>query len=351
MNYSRHYIQFNDLVFDEAEMVSGDPSSVGFKSQSEAYTFTHGAYSPQKLETVLASAGAVSLSLTFRMKKLPCEARPFYRRFAVSELTKSGKLWAVQDNTIIWAYAHINAFSEQVNVKRDTLEIDIDFELPEGVWHKAHKQKTFLVPFDKCEFMECYGYHEVETCVNCCKCEKPIGTCVCCDCDNITKDMALCYHTGDLQSFYECESKYKVVYSCETGERFFFKDYYSTDHIGQKICGEFGVVSGVLYSDTELLADLSIRLHGQFKDPYIEINGNGNVIKGTFDGTLIIDPDGTLSTFDCAKCEILPVDSWVVPSGMDYGWKVKPGNNSVVIETGECDGSVCAYFDVDALTI
>lgn len=48
MIYKRHYIQYNDLVFDEVDMVDEDDYSVSFKTFDSEYGFTHGSYAPYK---------------------------------------------------------------------------------------------------------------------------------------------------------------------------------------------------------------------------------------------------------------------------------------------------------------
>lgn len=357
MIYKRHYIQFNELVFDEVDMVEEEASSVSFKNYESAYGFTHGSFAPLKFRSGLVSSGSVSLTIKLSMLKIDCAFRPYYRRFAVRELTKAGKLWAVQDNTLIWAHAYITDFSESTDVSGDTLEIDVGFSLPEGVWHKADKQRTFLVPYDPCDFLDCENYKDVNPCRtgDCCNCFKPKKTyCECCDCDDLTKDMALCYMQDRLQDVYSCDGGgFKVIYDCAAGERY-FGDFLSDDRLGQRICTDCdGMIAGLLYSDTDIpTKGVKVTLHGQVKNPYIEINGNGNVIMGEYDGTLTVYPDGHVgfSVDECCE-EVLPASAWAIPDGMDYGWEVQQGNNRVIIETGMCCGTVCAYIEVDALAI
>lgn len=352
MRYERQYIQYNDLVFDDYDMIEDDSQSVSFKQFTSEYGFAHGAYSPHKRRGGLAKAATVSMTLKFHTKKLPCEDRPFYLQHIKTQLDTQGKLWAIENNTMIWAYAELESYNMQKTGRNNYVEIDVDFYLPEGVWHKADKQRTFLTPFDLCDFMDCYDYHEINPC-ECCQCEDDgPGACNCCDC--LEKDMALCYHTDELQDFYSrCGSGYRVIYDCEAGDRF-FGDFYG-QHPGQRLCSECegGIIAGILYSDTDIPTDrVRITLHGQFKNPRIEINGNANVIKATSDDVLIINPDGSVyKGSDSCNCEsILPVSAWQIPQGNTYGWTINPGNNRVVIEVGECCGTACAYIEVDSLT-
>ena len=356
MIYKRHYIQYNDLVFDDLDMISEDGIGVSFKVSESEYGFGHGSYVPHKRGYMFVQAGNASFTLTLKMKKLPCEERPFYERFAKAELMKPGKLWAVQDNTIVWAYAYLNGIRESQNSKKDELELDVDMALPEGVWHKADKQKTFLVPYDVCEFMNCYDFHDVQPCMatSCCTCEQPGSEkfCDCCDdCNKVTKDMALCYNLNEIQNFYaRCGSGYRIVYDCAAADRLFNP---MNEPIGQKICAlNSPIIAGLLYSDTDIPTNgVRITIHGQMHNPYVEINGNGNYFMGDYDGYLIIEPDGSVyfTKDKCGECGPLDVSTWVVPLGADFGWEVHQGNNKVIVDTGVCCPA-CAYFEVDSLT-
>ena len=365
MIYRRHYLQYNDFVFDEFDMIAEDDSSASFKTFSQEYGFTHGAYSPYKRKGGLLRPSSVSMTITLRMNKLPCEYRPFYREFAVSQLTTQGRLWAVQNNTLVWAYAHITNLRESANARKGTVEFDVDFDLPEGVWHKADKMRTFLVPHDICSFMECYDYKEVRPCwgtttKDCCHCGDTTSkeSCHCCECDSVEKDMALCYREesagcceNGLQFFYDCTNPYKIVYNCVAGEKF-FGGFYGADHLGEKICAECGHVAGTFYSNTEIPTNkVKITIHGKVTNPVIEINDNANIIRGEYDGVLEINPDGSVYfSKDCMDCDPIDVENWVVPQGSEYGWTVNPGNNRFIM-TGTCCGTVCVYIEPDNLAL
>lgn len=359
MNYKRHLIQYNDLVFDEIDMIAEDDSSASFKTFSQEYGFAHGSYSPYKVKGGLLRSSSVSATITLRMKKMPCEYRPFYREFAIGQLTTQGKLWAVQNDTLVWAYAHVDNIRESQRARNDTVELDVDWTLPEGAWHKADKMKTFLVPYDKCDFMDCYDFKDIQPCFtgDCCHCGNKEAKYCNCDCNDLTKDMALCYQMergcckDGLQMFYACDGAgYRIVYNCAAADKF-FGDFLG-EHMGQKFCANCGPIAGILYSATELpTKGVKVTLHGKVTNPYIEINGNGNTIKGEYDGILEINHDGSVYfTNGCGSCDPLPVGNWVVPQGMDYGWTVEQGNNRFIVE-GTCCGTVCAYVEIDELTI
>lgn len=359
MIYSRHYIQFNDLVFGEYELTSEGDSDVSFKNTSTEYGGNrHGSYMPMK-SGLFTKSGRVALTLTLDMRRLLCSLRPYYRRFVLSQINHPGKLWAVQDNTLIWAYAVLSGFSSPTRQRKNELEISLDFELPEGVWHKADKQRTFVLPYDICDFMDCYRFKDVDPCRNikdCCDCteihDAQEDNCCECDCDSVEEEYALCYF-NDYQGLYKCYRNYRIVYDCDAGERFFSDGFIGDRYIGQKLAGDCGLIIGKLYVDTDIdTRDVSIRLHGAMTNPYIEINGNGNWIEGDFDGVLIINSDGSVYSgkLDCDACTPLDVDAWKVPEDMDYGWTIHPGYNLIRIQTNGCCGPNTAYFDIGSLT-
>lgn len=331
----RYITQFNDYVFQRAVE---DESPTAFMDDLIKYTYKHGAYSPGKF---LAENGRLSITVKTYLDELPCEARPFYDDFIKGQLKTPGKLWAVQNQTLLWTTAKLT------NIVPVDNENEIEFALLEGIWHKADYQKTFLKPWDSCMFMDCYDFKDIHPCEpigdNCCVCGEvhEIG-CNCCDCQGLTKEMALCYSLDQIKKFDPCEPKFQAVYSCDGAEKHF-------THKGQKICGDCGMIAGNLYSNTVLdTMDVTIEFSGEVTNPYIEINGNGNQIKGSFKD-LTIYPDGTL-TQGCMDCEI-EVGDWVVPGGNEYGWTIHQGNNKVVIDTGNCCAPVCAYISVDAITM
>lgn len=356
MIYTRKYIQFNDLVFDEFDMIREvDNSSTTFKVNSTEYSYSRGSYVAFKSGYLNPQETEISMTIRLNMNKLPCEMREFYSSFVIEQLNQPGKLWAIKNNTLVWAYAYVSSYSEIQDSPKDTLELDVDFVLYEGVWHKANRYKTFLTPFDICTFMDCLGYKEIpckpleEDCCVTCK-TKPIAEtgCLCC-CPDITKEMALCYSKEQLQDMYKygCSTnKYKIVYDCVLGEKLFGDTF-------DKVCSKTscdGVIAGMFYSDTDIPTEgITIRLEGKMKNPYVEINGNGNYIEGEFDGTLVIHPNGDVYYGnDCCLQLIEP--SWRVPSNMSYGWKVKPRNNRLIVHMGTCC-AVCVYFEIDALTL
>ena len=366
MEYKRRYLQFNDLVFNGVDMLANSPHTIDFKGDTEEYSFGHGSYDPWKRDYMFAREQNVSLSLTFNMKELPCEYRDFYKQFAIGQLTKPGKLWAVVNNTVVWAYGRATSISESDDAKKNQYRIEVDLILPEGIWHKADKLKTFLVPFDICTFMECLGFKNINPCEydnlgsdgDCCaSCmakrsdEAAYTEDCCCCCEEVTKDMALCYY--DTQELYaECEALYQIVYSCRKGNEFFADKY-----LGEKVCTTDtcnNIISGRFYSETEIpTTGYEIVIDGAVHDAQISINGNKNVIKGDYD-RLFIKSNGDVYSETKDKCckQLLDPSVWVIPTtGDEFGWTIRQGNNSLIVDRGSCCGRACAYIQMDNITI
>lgn len=360
MIYKRRYLQYNEFVIDSYDMLAESPHNAEFKSESQEYGFGHGSYAPLKRNYMFVREQEVSLSITLDMRKLPCEFRQFYQQFAVRELTKPGKLWAIVNGGIVWAYAQPTAYSENDDVKPDRYRIELDLLLPEGIWHKADKLKTFLIPYDVCTFMDCLGYKENNPCeymYDCCdgcidKNMKPDDEDCCCCCEELVKEMALCFHK-DLQMLYnECMPSYRFVYDCRKANEFFGDKF-----LGEKICTKDscdGIIAGRFYSETEIpTTSYEIVIDGAVHNPQISINGNKNIIKGDYDRLFISSNGDVYSETKNACCKkLLDPSVWVVPTTDDeYGWTIHQGENRLVIDRGSCCGRACAYIQMDNLTI
>ena len=358
MYYEKRYLQFNNLVFDGYDMISDYDESVSYKGSSTAYSYGHGAYRPLKAEYGFIEERSVNMTITLKTKKVPCEYREFYVRFAEQELQRHGRLWAIKNNEIIWAYAVVNNIRPVNHMKKDVVIWDIEFVIPEGVWHKADKLKTFVLPYDVCTFMECKGYRTINPCEGGACCENCLEKkfwqsweerCFCCCVEEICPDMALCYHLNDLQEFYTCDTPYQLVYDCEKAS--VFND---GKPFGHRLCTPdacTNVIAGRFYSETDIPTnEIEITIVGQMKNPSININGNVNIIKGEYEN-LTIGADGSVyENTECCDAELLNPSVWEVPSGMDYGWTVYPQENGIEINMNDCCGAKCVYIDVDNIT-
>ena len=362
MIYSRLYIQFNDLVFDGKDMLTDWDDDSAFKGGSIERSYGHGSYRPFKKNYLFASEKNVTVPLTMHMRKLPCEYRQYYVRFVDEQLVKPGKLWSIKNGELQWAYAAVEDISVAPENTEEKLVYDVSFILPEGIWHKADKQKTFLLPWDICTFMDCMGYKTYQPCTgsgingDCCEIciEKAIEEtedCSCCCVDEITKDMALCYHLKELTSMYGCERMWQIKYDCERAYRF-------NEYVGQRLCTEDvcddSVIAGRFYSETEIPTEgVEIRIEGTMTNPWVTINGNTNIIKGEYDGTLIVKENGDVyyQKDKCCEPELLDPSVWIIPKGNVYGWTVYPQNNRIVVHLNACCSGdrACVTINHDAL--
>lgn len=361
MIYKRRYIQFNNLVFDGYDMIREASASASTKIYDQEYTYRHGNYVAFKKPYMLFEPSEISITIKLAMKKLPCNMREYYRSFAIGELTKPGKLWAVQNGELVWAYAYLTNFDEDENSLKDTIEIVVDFVAYEGVWHKADKQKTFLKPYDVCDFLDCEDFQTIDPCAtfkykedtNCCvhcglpKKEDVHNGCECCECYELDPSWALCMF-DDFEDFYKCNTGYQIEYNCRKGEEFFGDEY-----LGTKICQNdpcSNIIAGQLYSDTDIPTDdITIILSKGGTNPRITINDTTNVITGSYEGALIVKPNGdVVHKTDCCE-EVLDPSAWEIPPGQEYGWEIHRGMNRVIIDN--CCGGMCAYFQVGSLTI
>ena len=370
MFYEKRYLQFNDLVFDGYDMISDYDEPLQYKGSSQTYSYGHGSYRPLKSDYLYVSERQVNMTITLKLKKIPCEYRKFYIQFAEQELGKPGKLWAIKNNEILWANAVVSNIRPVNNGRQDIVVFDIEFIIPGGVWHKADKAKTFVLPYDVCSLMDCKGFEEYDPCAtaeggsDCCDSCQTNRTyremrdrCGCCCEDDLKPEMALCYHTNELQQFYGCDTPYQLVYSCEAAEKF------SKERaLGQRLCVEDActdsVIAGRFYSDTDIpTEDVTITIIGDMKNPWVEINGNTNIIEGEYSGELRIEPSGDIYYLPCGDecCEptLLDPSVWTIPKGNDYGWTVYPQLNSVVIHLNACCsqcGLACVYIDASSIT-
>ena len=352
MIYERLYLQFNDLVFDGFDMISDYDEEITFKGSSTEYSYGHGAYRPFKRKYLFVSETSVSLTITLKLKKVPCDQREFYVRFVKEELAKPGKLWAIENGTLIYAIAAVENISPNFSRSKDKLEYNVSFVIPGGLWYKADKRKTFLVPYDVCYLMDCKGYRKINEC-DCCGCEADEVDCSCC-CDSITEDMALCHHEDELQAYYSCFTPYRVVYDCDLAQKFSANKYLGQRLCVKDVCGD-SVIAGRIYSETEIpTEDVTVIISGKMKNPWIDINGNTNIIEGEYDGDLIIKPNGDVyyKQGECCQGDLLDPTVWSVPAGNEYKWTINPGYNSVVVHLNECCvGATCVYVQAEAIAL
>lgn len=363
MFYEKRYLQFNNLVFDGFDMISDYDEPIQYKGSSTAYSYGHGSYRPLKSNYLYVSERQVNMTIALKLKKVPCEYRQFYARFAEQELSRPGRLWAIKNNEIIWAWAVTNNARPIQTSRQDYLEWDMEFVIPGGVWHKADLFKTFVLPYDVCTLMDCKGFKkydpcEVETssgdCCEDCLSKNALATaksyedsCYCCCVDELCNDMALCYHKHELQDFYSCDTPYQFVYDCEKA-----KFYAENEYLGDKICTKgtcSHLIVGRFYSNTDIPTEnVSMYIKGNMLNPIITINGNTNVIKGEYEGLHIKSDGSVYSVTECCE-DLLNPSVWEIPHGQDFGWTIYPQENKIMVNMNTCCTG-CVYISHDAIT-
>ena len=357
MNLNRRYIQFNDLVIDSFDMLDSADRSGGFKTQTQGYSGEHGSYAPFPSNGQYAEEQELSLTLKFYTKSISCDQVKHYRNFVQINLNRPGRIWALQGEDLLWAYAFVQGIGDPYELERGVFSQDVDVVIYEGLWHRADPFKTFVQPYDLCNYLECEDFRDLDHCKDeCCICgaktENTTCTSCMCECEALQEEYSLCYMrrqlVEELNKF--CGSSFKITYNCEVGEEMF-----GEKALGHRFCKEEpckGIIAGLLYSDTILPTDkITITVEGVVKDPIITINDNSLQIMGEYDGKLIIAPSGDVY-YKRECCEDIQVDinNLVIPHGSTFKSKIHFGNNSIIIETHNCCDMACAYIKVDSIT-
>lgn len=362
MNLNRRYIQFNDLVIDTYEMLDSASYSVSTKTSGQSYSYANGDYVVYNQETQLTEAANLSMTLKLSTKKLSCEQVRYYKDYMLYQLIKVGRLWAIQGDRLLWAWAHVASYSEDVTTAEDSILVDVNFVIPQGNWYKADVMKVFLRPYEPCDFLECEDWRNIPECRDLCGAHCPnchmTGTSTCdvcnCGCEIAETDLPLCAAEDKLEDFYKmCGNNYRILYDCKEGEKL-----YGEQMLGQKFCKKEicqSIISGMIYSDSlQETDDLTITIIGKFKNPYLTINGNGMFIDGEYDGIMTIKPNYEVyfrKDEECCEDYLLDQDLVRIPDGSYYGFDLHHGHNPFVLEVNECCSMSCIYFKIITTTI
>jgi len=112
MFQTRKYIQFNDLVIDNVDMLEVASLSGGFKTTTLPFSFTHGSYAPLKGRDQFSREQSLNMTLKINTKKLTCDQRKFYKKYVQQNLVRAGRLWAVEGDQLLWTHAFVQDFTE-----------------------------------------------------------------------------------------------------------------------------------------------------------------------------------------------------------------------------------------------
>lgn len=356
-NPYRTYIQFGDLVFDYDGIYDSAKYSQDTKTETTDYSWRNGSYVSIKKDNgvQLLKEASLSLTLVFDYKLYRREDRRYLRDWVFLNLRKVNRLWAIQDNHLIWAYAYASSYSEAYTKFKHTFSIDVDFKIPEGVWHISDPHNTFLIPYDSCIYIDEQDFQD-DSCKECCiDCsqgkEETCNDCLS-ECGDIDRGSSLCAIDKRqlFHEFMQCGHSWKVVYNCTKGKQIF-----GDDTLGTKICKKdicITTLAGKFYSNTLIDTDMvDVVLNGKWQDPTIDINGDKLTLKGDYEGRLHFYSDGTV-TWRCDACsKEEEISANKISYEGNFGFNVHHGYNRIKV-SGACDcGMNCAWIHVDELTV
>lgn len=358
----KKYIQFNDLVIDDFTMLKSADLSRSFKTVGHEYSFGHGSYTPFKARHQFSKDQHLSLTLKMYYEKFNRKQKPFFKTWLNQNLAKPGKLWAIEGNQLLWARAYVTDFSEVYSLEKNVLESDVAFTLYDGVWHKADRYTTFFKPYTSCDFTRCLDYREPEPCdatamgTCCVDCLQPERTsceqCLC-QCADLDKAHSLCAMQDTIAKEYHkrCGTSWQIITNCEAAKRLF-----GDLLLGTKICKAEScklILAGQFYSYTTLdSSEVAITLVGELDNPSITINGNTMQILGKYQGHLRLTSSGDIFyQKECCEEERISVENLIIPQKSTFGFLVHHGQNSLIVDTGNCCSMVCAYIKVGEITL
>ena len=357
----KRYIQFNDLVFLGRKSIDEQSESISLRENKTSRTFANGSYVGNVSRKSLIDSNTISLKIALRTSTWSEEHIQSHYDFIMEQLLTPGKLWAINTGLqLVWCNAYVTSIQpskEWVVTDEDYLVFRVEFDNPDGVWYKADEAKTFLEPFDNCDFLDMKA-----SCVaksrHCCNglpnCN---NICECCedDCRDLDGLIDLCVAQTDLSFindfFNECNSSWRVIYNCSKGKECkSLKDFYK--HAICDTCVN-DVMTGSFISDTVLDSHKwSFALEGDFKDPIVRINDIDFKIKGEYKGVLTANYKGEIryaKSWECIEYSYKEVSLSVlnICAEMPY---IKKGLNTVSV-SGVTSESMCLFLDYESVTV
>lgn len=350
-NPYREIVQFNNLIVDSSDFLSVSEFSASTKTSDHDISFGNGSYVDMKREQQFVEAQEFDATIHIAYKEYPILQRKFLKDFIKKELIKFGKIWAIEDDKLLWAYCYMTDFSEAYESFKGFWSVDISCLLPEGIWHIADPKRTFLRDYDSCDILECEDFRDVyEDCLDCCvscnsrkmdDCENCL-----CDCEEYTKEDSLCMKS--INDFKNCGKSMRITYDCLQAERIFGKESW-----GKKICKPDickSTIAGRFYSPTILDTKGTITLTGIYKNPTVTINDVKTTIKGDYDGVIKITDKGEYyyQSDPCCEFDLIDLENIQLDSG-SLTFPIHHGYNRLIVENSCCT-SACAYVRADNIT-
>ena len=99
-------------------MIQDADLSGGFKTTTQAFSFGHGSYTNAKQIQQYSTEQKLALTLKINYSMFSMDQKQFYKEFLYSELSKIGKLWAIENRRIIWTHAFVESFSEPYSIEK-----------------------------------------------------------------------------------------------------------------------------------------------------------------------------------------------------------------------------------------
>ena len=160
------------------------------------------------------------------------------------------------------------------------------------------------------------------------------------------------------------DSLYNINLSKVNGDKFVIDD----EVLGRKLNGKKALgyklemmKSGIylksenLYIPTDIPCYCDIYLYGIFDTPYIKINDNENYLdlKTSGHSARLVGMKCNGDLVEIADCVegVLPIKSWQVPNGQEFGFELKPLYNNISIIRGTTNGAFEVYVRPHCLTI
>lgn len=350
----RRYLQFNELVFDSYEV--NIDYAVSFRSATVPYAYGSGSLPSVRKGTQLVGEQSLSLTIRQSTKDVPCDQYYLYKQYILTNITKPGRIWAVEGKNVLWAYAFVADYSELYDDGLGYFELSVDFVIWEGFWHRADKRKVFFYPYNTCHFNLGDDYQEEVGDCCCGECPVDLGfSCGKCldECNSVVE--TLCESEAEIIPglYTTCTPEYKLRYDCDLA----LKRWGEEGLWGNKVCKDAiceEMIDGRFFSDTILDTNgIVLTITGKLKNPYLVLNENAVLIKGEYNGTLTVTGLGemTYQTDPCCEPEALDPNLMEVPYGSTFGMTVHHGWNTIHLETGDCCSMACVYYKIDAITI
>lgn len=284
LRVQKRLLQFNQIPFKFGE-VTQQSYTAAFKGEVQAYTnAAHGGYYPSLNDWGKLQTSTFDAELTFDFTDIECDEKVRYFRFIKRQLSKSGKLFATQGgNEIIWTNARIVSINEVVDApnEKDTLRLNVSFELIDGYWRLASRTRAFFCEYCPARFQDfdpnyCFDATDL---VGACD-ETGASKCIPCEMNLYETPVfegcdwkPMCnYSKKQLEHMFgdNCANRWAINYSCELEKDFFCFDVPWGRKFRLRADSNYNTTHIQFCSKTDFPTEfVRIRLMGNFENPRI----------------------------------------------------------------------------------